>query len=299
MFSSNQTTIANSISCFGIGVHSGKNVNLTLHSAEANTGIIFRKIDSEGNYIADIKADYSLVSNTMLSTSLTNKEGHTISTVEHLMAALWGCGIDNLIAEVDSDELPIMDGSAEHFCFMLDSAGIKELKAGRKIIEVIDEVTVEENGAIASIGPNDGFSVSVAIDYENKLIAYQERSFNYCNSCFKMDLSRARTFGLMSDEQKLRAAGLAKGASLDNVVVIDDSKVLNKEGLRYEDEFVRHKMLDSIGDLFLSGGFMKCNFKGYKSGHSLNNKLLRKLFATQSAYRYVTTIVETENKIVA
>lgn len=288
MFVKNQRSIKNKISCFGIGLHSGTFVNMTLLPAAPDTGILFRRVDVNKKIIGNVRAEYDLVSTTFLGTNLVSKDGKIkIATVEHLMAALWGCGIDNIIIEVDSDELPIMDGSSDHFVFMIECAGIVEQNISRRFIEILKKVEVLEGDAKASISPNGDFTVQMDISFNDNVIANQSHSFFASTSSFKVELAKARTFGFLKDVEKLKQLGLIKGGSLDNAIVVDDDKVLNDNGLRFHDEFVRHKVLDSIGDLYLSGARIMGHFYGVKSGHSLNNKLLKTLFADKSAWREV------------
>ncbi|AIL64543.1 UDP-3-O-[3-hydroxymyristoyl] N-acetylglucosamine deacetylase [Rickettsiales bacterium Ac37b] len=281
-----QCTIKNIIGCFGIGLHSGKNVSIKFLPAEANTGIIFKRTDIiSGKNI--IKASYELVSHTMLGTTITNEYGVKVCTIEHLMAAIWGAGINNLIIEIDAEEVPIMDGSSESFMFMIECAGINEQLQSKKIIEIIDTISVQDGNSTMSVEPSDEFSVSMEIDFTNTIISNQKYKFNSSQLSFKVDLCRARTFGFINDVEKLRQMGLALGGSLDNAIVVDGDKVLNKEGLRYKDEFVRHKVLDSIGDLYLSGYYIKGQFKGLRAGHGINNKILHNLFANKDAWRFM------------
>lgn len=287
MFIKNQRTIKNKVSCFGIGLHSGSFVNMSLLPAPIDNGISFRRV-SNSKIIGEIKAQYDLVSTTFLGTNLVSKDGIIkIATVEHLMAALWGCGIDNVIVEIDGDEMPIMDGSSDHFVFMIESAGIKEQNIGRRFIEVLRKVDISEDGACASIEPNCDFSVKMDIAFDDKVINKQSCNFYANSNSFKVELAKARTFGFLKDVEKLKELGLIKGGSLDNAIVVGENKVLNDNGLRYKDEFVRHKVLDSIGDLYLSGSRILGHFHGVKSGHSLNNKLLHKLLSDTSAWRIV------------
>ena len=292
MLFSFQRTIKNSVGGFGIGLHNGSNVSIKLMPAPEDTGIVFCRTD-----IKDVKqnlviANYSYVSDTRLCTTITNQFGVSVSTIEHLMAALWGCGIDNIIIELDNQEVPIMDGSSEPFVFMIECAGILEQTRPRKIIEILKTVEVQHNDATASVVPASQFSVSMEIDFENKFVSNQKCLFDSRILSFKMDLARARTFGFAHEVEKLRQMGLAKGGSLENAVVISDDRILNEGGLRYKDEFVRHKVLDSIGDFYLAGAFIKGHFHGVKSGHSLNNQLLRKIFSDKNAWRIVELPVE-------
>lgn len=286
MFLKNQRTIKNRVSCFGVGLHSGAFVNMSLLPAEIDQGIVFRRVAQSGKIIGDIKAQYDLVTSTFLGTNLVNGDSK-VATVEHLMAALWGCGIDNVIVELDGDELPIMDGSSDHFVFMIESAGIVEQAAGRRFVEVLKKVDISENDAHAFIEPSDDFSVRMEIAFNDNVISKQSCDFFANTNSFKIELAKARTFGFLKDVEALKQQGLIKGGSLDNAIVVDETKVLNNGGLRFKDEFVRHKVLDSIGDLYLSGARIMGHFHGSRSGHSLNNKLLRKLFADSSAWRMV------------
>lgn len=286
MFVKNQRSVRNKVSCFGIGLHTGGFVNMSLLPAPIDSGITFRRVGQNKKTIGEVKAEHDLVATTFLGTNLVSNS-LKVATVEHLMAALWGCGIDNIIVEIDADELPIMDGSSNHFVFMIESAGILEQNAGRRFIEVLKKVDISENGASASIEPNSDFSVHMDIAFDDQVIAKQSCVFRANSNSFKIELSKARTFGFLKDVEKLKTQGLIKGGSLDNAIVVGDDKVINPEGLRFHDEFVRHKVLDSIGDLYLSGARIMGHFHGTKSGHYLNNQLLRKLIADKSAWRVV------------
>lgn len=284
MFSSYQRTLKNKVSCFGVGLHSGATVSMSLLPAEEDSGILFRRVDVRGKQ-REIKADYRCVSGTMLGTTLSNADGVSVATIEHLMAALWGCGVDNVVIELDGSEVPIMDGSSEPFVFLIECAGIVEQCRMRRVIEVLKKVHVEEAGSYVSIDPSEGFSVSLEIDFNSKAISNQQCAFDLRDFSFKSDLSRARTFGFAHEVDKLREAGLARGGSLDNAIVVSGDQILNPGGLRYTDEFVRHKTLDCIGDFYLAGGYMKGHFRGFRPGHAINNKLLRKFFADKDAWR--------------
>lgn len=285
-----QKTVKNKVSCSGIGLHSGLTIQLNILPAVEDSGIVFKRLDVEDKNSV-VKAEYQNVSNTTLGTTLRNKDGVCVSTVEHLMAALWGCGVDNCIVELDGPEIPIMDGSSEPFVFLIECAGVKQLSKTRKIIEVLKEVRVSETDAEDSgyltISPADGFSVGLSIDFGDDVIAQQDGVFNSRDISFKSDLCRARTFGFEHEVDMMRENGLARGGTLDNAIVIGESGVINKEGLRYADEFVRHKILDCIGDVYLAGAHLKGQVKGFKSGHGLNNKLLREFFADTDAWRVV------------
>ena len=286
MFVKNQRTIKNRVSCFGVGLHSGSFVNMSILPAPVDYGIVFRRVDPNKNIIGEIKAEFDLVSTTFLGTNLVSKDSKIkIATCEHLMAAFWGCGIDNAIIEIDSDELPIMDGSADHFVFMLECAGILEQNIGRRFLEVLKKIEVSEGDIKATISPAFDFKVTMDIDFADKIVSKQSCTFVANTSSFKIELSRARTFGFLRDVDKLKELGLIRGGSLDNAIVVGDEGILNGNGLRFKDEFVRHKVLDSIGDLYLSGARIMGHFHGSKSGHSLNNKLLHTLFADKSAWR--------------
>ncbi|MBN8828851.1 MAG: UDP-3-O-acyl-N-acetylglucosamine deacetylase [Sphingobacteriia bacterium] len=279
-----QQTIAHKVSCFGQGVHSGVQVHLNILPADENFGIKFIRTDLSENNI--IEAKYSNVSNTQLCTVLANEHGVSVSTVEHLMAALWGCGIDNAKIEVNNQELPIMDGSSEPFVFLIESAGIVTQNAKRKIIEITKEVTVKEGNAYITLIPSETFEVELSIDFpDTKVIGKQAYYLDAGDSSFKNDISRARTFGFAHEVEYLRKIGLAKGGSLENAIVVNGDEILNQDGLRFKDEFVRHKVLDCIGDVYLAGGYIKGKVQAYCSGHKLNNMLLRKLFSMENAWR--------------
>ncbi len=282
----NQKTIKNSVSCFGVGLHSGAVVNLTLKPAAVNSGIIFKRTDiTDKNN--EIPANYQYVTKTTLGTTICNEDGVEVSTIEHLMAAFWGCGIDNVIVEIDAAEIPIMDGSSCDFVFLIECAKIVTQEKPRRFIEILKPISTQEKDAFINVTPHHEFSINMVIDFDHKVIQKQERNFIAKDLSFKMDLSRARTFGFVKDVEKLQSIGLARGGSLKNAIVIDEDKVLNEEGLRYEDEFVRHKLLDSIGDLYLAGAQICGKFEGFKTGHGLNNKILRTIFADHSAWRMV------------
>ncbi|MCH2037322.1 MAG: UDP-3-O-acyl-N-acetylglucosamine deacetylase [Rickettsiales bacterium] len=279
-----QRTIKNPISCVGIGLHSGTKSTIRFMPAPENHGIVFKRVDvTDKNNL--IKADYRNVVCTMLGTTIANDDGIKVLTVEHLMAALWGCHIDNCLIEIDNEEIPIMDGSSEPFVFLIECSGIQEQTETRTIIEVLKTVEVEEEYGKASISPADSFIVNLEIDFNDKVVSKQSGSYNSMEFSFKNDLCRARTFGFAHEVEKLRSIGLARGGSLENAIVVGKDSILNKDGLRYKDEFVRHKILDCIGDFYLSGFYLKGALNGFKSGHSLNNKLLRTLLADSDAWR--------------
>ena len=280
-----QTTLKTSISCTGIGLHSGEKTSMTMHPAPADTGIVFERMDLH-NGARLFPARYDFVSDTFLCTTLTNASGATLATVEHVMAAFSGCGIDNVRIEVNNPELPIMDGSASPFVFLIECAGIGTLEAARRAVRVTKPVTVRDGDKRASLVPLDGRQVSCEIVYDNERIARQRASVMLTSETFKREVSRARTFGLMEDVAGLQANGLALGGSLDNAVVVSGGKILNEGGLRFDDEFARHKVLDAIGDLALAGAPLIGSFDGYCSGHALNIQLLKALFADDDAWTW-------------
>ena len=279
-----QHTLRNRISCTGVGLHNGDKVCMTLHPAEANAGIVFLRGDVEGD-AALIPADYRNVVDTSMRTTIGNEHGTTVSTIEHLMAALMGCGVDNAIVEVDGSEVPIMDGSAAPFVFLIECAGLEPLQAPRRSIEVLKPVEVRNGLSSARLIPADSFFVSFEIVYDSPLVQRQRCALQPLNGTFKEEVCRARTYGFMNEYEELRSKGLARGASLKNAVVVDDDQILNEGGLRYEDEFVRHKILDTMGDLYLAGAPLQAHFEGVRSGHGLNNQLLRALFDDPDAWR--------------
>ncbi|MCE3233763.1 MAG: lpxC [Rickettsiaceae bacterium] len=285
-----QRTLANKVSCSGVGLHSGIMINLTLKPAEENAGVVFIRTDVKDKNNR-VEACYKNVSNTMLGTTLSNESGVMVATIEHLMAALWGCGVDNCVVELDGPEIPIMDGSSEPFIFLIECAGTAEQSKTRKVIEVLKEIKVSEgdtaNSGYISIAPAENFSVGLEIDFGDKVIGKQQAVFDSREVSFKSDLCRARTFCFEHEVDMMRSRGLAKGGSLDNAIVVDTEKVLNEDGLRYSNEFVRHKVLDCIGDVYLAGGYLKGHVSGFKSGHALNNKLLHKFFEDTDAWRVV------------
>ncbi|MDX1738424.1 MAG: UDP-3-O-acyl-N-acetylglucosamine deacetylase [Alphaproteobacteria bacterium] len=277
----NQTTLKNPIHCNGVGLHSGQEITLALKPAAPDHGIVFQRIDvAEAESF--IKADFDSVVDTRLCTTIGNEFGVNVGTIEHLMAAIVGCGLDNVLVQLDGPEVPVMDGSSEPFVFLIECAGIEELNAERNILVVKKPVTVSQGDCVVSLKPADSFCVSLAIDFENKAIGRQDHFVEVSQDSFKNEICRARTFGSVQDVDKLRQMGLARGASLDNAVALDGDRVLNEEGLRYNDEFVRHKVLDCIGDLGLAGFEIHGHFEGYKAGHALNNAILHALFSDES-----------------
>jgi UDP-3-O-[3-hydroxymyristoyl] N-acetylglucosamine deacetylase len=257
---------------------------MTLCPAAPDSGILFRRIDAG----VEIRAHWTNAIDSPLCTVLSNGEGAKVGTVEHLMAALAGAEIDNVIVELDGPEVPVMDGSAAPFLFLIECAGVVEQDAARRAIRVLKPVRISEADATAELSPDHGFSMSFEIDFDNPLIRRQEISLTFASETFKTELSRARTFGLLDDVKRLRAAGLARGGSLDNAIVVARDQVLNMGGLRYGDEFVRHKLLDAFGDLYLAGGPLIGYFRGVRSGHAHTRRLLAALFADDEAWRYTT-----------
>ncbi len=281
-----QRTLKNVIRATGVGLHTGEKVYLTLRPAAPDSGIVFRRVDLPQP--VDIKATPYAVGDTRLSSCL-EKDGVRISTVEHLMSALSGLGIDNAYIDVSAGEVPIMDGSAGPFVFLLQSAGIEVQKAPKTFIRVLDAVEVRNGDKWVRFDPYNGFKLDLAIDFEHPVLERSRQSVcvDFSTTSYIKEVSRARTFGFMQDVEAMREQGLALGGSLDNAIVMDEYRVLNQDGLRYGDEFVKHKVLDAIGDLYLLGHPLIGAFSGYKSGHSLNNQLLRRLLEEQRAWEYV------------
>jgi len=282
-----QRTLKNVIRATGIGLHTGEKVYLTLRPAAVDTGIVFRRVDLDPP--VEIPARAENVGDTTLSTSLVCN-GARIATVEHLLSALAGLGIDNAYVDVSAPEVPIMDGSAGPFVFLVQSAGLEDQNAPKRFIRIKRPVKVEDGDKWARFDPFEGFKVSFAIEFDHPVFKNrcQEAVVDFSTTSFVKEVSRARTFGFMRDVELMREKRLALGASLDNAVVVDDYRVLNEDGLRYDDEFVKHKVLDAIGDLYLLGRSLIGAFSGFKSGHALNNRLLRALMADESAWELVT-----------
>ncbi len=280
--SKKQQTIKSDISLKGIGLHSGKIVNVTIQPSNVNNGIKFIRTDLIKNNIVD--ALWSNVSSTNLCTTISNEKGISISTIEHLMSALSGMHVDNVNILIDGSEVPIMDGSSLPFVELLEISGIQTQEFDRKVILVKKEIVVSNNNSYAKIIPNNQFSIDFEIDFSSSLINKQSCQLQLINGNYKNDISSARTFGFEKDVDYLRANGLALGGSLDNAVVVGKTHILNKEGLRFKDEFVRHKILDSIGDLYLAGSPIQGYFCGSRSGHFLNTQLLKQLFSDKSNF---------------
>jgi len=282
-----QRTLKNTIRATGVGLHTGQKIYLTLHPADVDTGIIFRRTDL--NPPVEIKATAHNVGETTLSTCLVAGDVR-VSTVEHILSAMAGLGIDNAVVELDAPEVPIMDGSAGPFVFLLQSAGIQEQPAHKKFVRVLKEVTLKDGDKVASFLPYDGFKVNFSIAFD--LPVFQGRNLettvDFSSDAFVKEISRARTFGFMHEIEYLRSKGLAQGGSMDNAILVDEYRILNEDGLRYEDEFVKHKVLDAIGDLYLLGSSLLCEYRAHKSGHSLNNRALRLLMEQKDSWEYVT-----------
>jgi UDP-3-O-[3-hydroxymyristoyl] N-acetylglucosamine deacetylase len=270
-----------------VGLHTGEKIYLTLRPAAPDTGIVFRRVDLDSP--VDIPARAENVGDTRLSTTLV-RDGTRISTVEHLLSAFAGLGIDNAYVDVSAPEVPIMDGSAGPFVFLIQSAGVEEQKVAKRFIRIKRPVEVKQGDKTARFEPFNGFKVSFGIDFDHPAMARDSRQseIDFSSTSFVKEVSRARTFGFLRDIETLRDSGLALGGSMDNAIVVDDFRVLNEDGLRYEDEFVKHKILDAIGDLYLLGHSLIGAFSGYKSGHELNNRLLKALIAQPDAWEEVT-----------
>jgi UDP-3-O-[3-hydroxymyristoyl] N-acetylglucosamine deacetylase len=282
-----QRTLKNLIRATGVGLHTGAKVYMTLRPAPANSGIIFRRVDLAQP--VEIKATPHAVGDTRLSSCL-ERDGVRISTVEHLMSAFAGLGIDNAYVDLSAPEVPIMDGSAAPFVFLLQSAGIEAQSAPKKFIRVLNPVRVEEGTKWVQLEPHNGFKLSLSIDFDHPLFDKMRKSVSvdFSDTSYIKEVSRARTFGFMQDVETMRGQGLALGGSLDNAIVMDEYRVLNTDGLRYEDEFVKHKVLDAIGDLYLLGHPLIGAFSGQKSGHALNNQLLRRLLEDRAAWEFAS-----------
>ena len=281
-----QRTLKNLIRATGVGLHSGDKVFLTLRPAPVDTGIVFRRTDLDPE--VEIPANAELVSETVLCTGLS-REGAKVQTVEHLMSALAGLGIDNAYVELTAPEVPIMDGSAGPFVFLLQSAGIEEQHAPKRFIRIKRPVEVREGDKIARFEPHDGFRIGFTVEFKHPAIpsSLSRAEVEFSTAAYIREVSRARTFGFMRDLEYMRERNLGLGGSMDNAIVLDEFRVLNEDGLRYADEFVRHKILDAVGDLYLAGHAVIGAYEGYKSGHALNNKLVRALLADVEAWEEV------------
>ncbi|WP_282606828.1 UDP-3-O-acyl-N-acetylglucosamine deacetylase [Pelagibius sp. Alg239-R121] len=281
-----QKTLKNSIHCSGVGLHSGAKINMTLLPAPANTGVVFRRVDINGGN-NEVKASWENAVETPLCTTLVGQDGIKIATIEHLMSALAGYEIDNVVVELNGAEVPVMDGSAAPFVFLIECAGTVEQDTPRRALRIIEHVETSESHRSASVAPGKGFSINFEIDFDSRAVGRQEWFVEVSQTSFKREVSRARTFGFLQEFDKLLELGLARGGSLDNAVVISGDTVMNEGGLRYDDEFVRHKVLDSIGDLYLIGGPIIGHFHGVRAGHALTLRLIKSLFAQESAWEWV------------
>jgi len=279
-----QQTLKAPIDCTGIGLHSGAQVRMTLRPAAVDSGITFVRVDQPAEK-AVIPARWDHVVDTRLCTVVGNAHGVVVGTTEHLMAALRGCGIDNLVVELDGAEVPVMDGSSAPFVFLVECAGVVAQDAPRRILRVLKEVRVEDGDKSVALMPAPVSSLRVEIDFASAAIRRQESTLRLADGAFKAEVSRARTFGFLHEVEAMRNAGLARGGSLDNAVVISGDRVMNEGGLRYDDEFVRHKILDAVGDLYMAGHVIVGHFQGMRPGHAMNNRLLRALFADPTAWR--------------
>ncbi|WP_186037324.1 UDP-3-O-acyl-N-acetylglucosamine deacetylase [Burkholderia gladioli] len=282
-----QRTIKSIVKTVGIGVHSGRKVELTLRPAAAGTGIVFTRVDLATP--VEIPAKPLAIGDTRLA-SVLQKDGARVSTIEHLMSACAGLGIDNLYVDVTAEEIPIMDGSAASFVFLIQSAGIEEQNAPKRFIQVKRRVEIRDGDKFARLDPYFGFKLKFTIDFRHPAVdkTGQELEVDFGTTSYVREIARARTFGFAHEVEMLRELGLARGGSMDNAIVLDEYRILNNDGLRYDDEFVKHKMLDAIGDLYVIGHPLLASYTAYKSGHGLNNALLRELLSHEDAYEIVT-----------
>ncbi len=286
-----QTTISTSITMNGIGLHKGTLVRLVLKPADANTGIVFRRTDLETSdrAITDIPARYDSVIDATMCTTIGNAAGTKVATIEHLMAAVSALQIDNLLIEVDAEEVPVMDGSSDAFIALLDQAGQATLASPRRYIRVLEPIALEDGLRHGTLHPcDDGLRIELSIDFDNQVIGKQDLALTISPDSFRRELARSRTFGFLKDVEMLRSLGLAKGATLENAVVLDGEEVLNDGGLRSPDEFVRHKTLDAVGDLALAGAPILGCYNASRAGHAFNNQVLHALFANPDSWEYVT-----------
>jgi len=289
-----QRTIKKTVKARGVGIHSGKLVNMTLIPAESDHGVVFKRLDAGGR---QVHAHSAFVNEVVLSTGLES-QGVKVSTIEHLMSAFSALGVDNVLVELDSFEIPIMDGSSAPFVFLVQSAGIKEQDAPKRFIVIKNTVRVENGESWAQVSPHNGFKVTLEIDFEHKKIkeSGQKLTIDFAEQSYLKEISRARTFGYERDVEELQADGLALGASFDNAIALSDDAILNEDGMRYHNEFVKHKILDIVGDLFLLGGNMIGHYEGYKTGHMLNDQLLSAILSQPQAFT-IETYEELESPI--
>lgn len=289
-----QTTLAEAITLNGIGVHSGAPVSLTLHPTDANTGIVFLKTDAASGREIEIRADWRMVSATELCTAIGDASTGSVATIEHLMSALMGLGVDNVLVEIDGAEVPIMDGSAGDFVAAIDAVGLVALGARRRYIKVLKPIRIESGAGFAELRPYEGRRFDVTIDFQAAVIGRQSMLTELTADAYRRQIARARTFGFVKDLEKLLPMGLCRGSSLENSVGLKDDRVLNPEGLRFVDEFVRHKTLDAIGDLALAGAPILGAFRSYRGGHRMNFQTLQALFADPSAWTLTDTVARRE-----
>lgn len=282
-----QRTIQKSVQTSGVGLHNGEKVTMTLKPAEMDKGIVFRRVDQKKIY--EVKVSPEAVKDTKMCSAI-GQDTSRVATVEHLMSALSATGIDNIIIELNGSEVPIMDGSSIPFIYLLQTAKIKEQDAAKKFVLINDVIEVKDKDKWARFEPYDGFKVDFTIDFPHPVFdaSTNKVALDFYDESYITEISRARTFGFMQEVEYLRSNGLARGGSLDNAIVLDEYKIINKDGLRYNDEFVRHKILDAVGDLYMLGYSIIGNFKAYKSGHELNNKLLLALLANKKCWRLIT-----------
>ncbi len=281
-----QRTIAKPVSFQGIGLHTGKPISMVINPAPDNSGIVFKRTDVK-DAESIVLADFRNVSKTMLGTTISNQYGVEVHTIEHLMAALWGCGVDNALVELVGPEIPIMDGSSAQFVELIDSVGTVQQQTPRKVIRIRDEIQVGDDSRGAYLRPHKGFRIKFDIDFKDSAISRQKAKYEFRNGVFRHEIARARTFGFKEEVDAMNKAGLARGGSLENAIVVDNGKILNEEGLRFDDEFVRHKILDACGDLFTAGARIQGEFVGKKSGHHTNNEILRTLFDNPGSFEFV------------
>lgn len=289
-----QTTLAETVTLNGIGVHSGAPVSLTLHPADANSGIVFLKSEAAGRAEVEIKAEWRMVSATELCTAIGDRSTGAVATIEHLMSALMGLGVDNVLIEIDGDEVPIMDGSASDFVAAIDQVGLVHLAARRRYIKVLKPIRIESGAGFAELRPYDGRRFDVTIDFDAAVIGRQAMVTELTPDTYRRQIARARTFGFVTDLEKLLPMGLCRGSSLENSVGLKNDRVLNPEGLRWVDEFVRHKTLDAIGDLALAGAPILGAFRSYRGGHRMNFQTLQALFADPTAWTLTDTVARRE-----
>jgi len=284
-----QRTLAKSINVTGVGLHSGERVALTLHPAAENGGIAFRRTDLDGKQGEIIRLSPYLINDTRLSSTVVTEDGVRVGTIEHIMSALSAYGVDNCLIELNAPEIPIMDGSSLPFIYLLQDAGIIDQKAQKRFLKILKPVEIKETGKWVRFTPYDGFKVTLTIEFDHPVFNRSAPTFeiDFAGKSYIDEIARARTFGFMQEVELMRAHNLGLGGNLSNAIVIDDTDVLNPEGLRYPDEFVRHKILDAIGDLYIVGHPIIGAFEGYKSGHAINNALLRAILADESCYEWV------------